>query len=123
MVPWQRIAARKGKMRFLGMLGLALPLLAAAAGPASAQAVPPLGQWASAKGNVLVVNDDATCTYQTPQVRAQGSCSWHGVGPADGILVIDNPVTGQQALPHMDVSIHWINRGRITVLGEPFQRR
>ena len=110
-------------MRFPGMLGLALPLCAAAAGTASAQAVPPLGQWASAKGNVLVVNDDATCTYQTPQVRAQGSCSWHGVGPADGILVIDNPVTGQQALPHMDVSIHWINRERITVLGEPFQRR
>ena len=108
-------------MRFLRMFALAVPLMAAATGPASAQAIPPLGRWASAKGNVLVVNDDATCTYQTPQLRVQGSCSWHGSGVADGILVIDNPTAGQAA-PRVDVSIHWINRERILVLGEPFQR-
>ncbi len=122
MVSLQPVREWKGEMRFLRMFALALPFVAAAAGSASAQAVPPLGRWASAKGNVLVVNDDATCTYQTSQLRAQGSCSWHGAGPADGILVIDNPAPGQ-APPHMDVSIHWINRERILVLGEPFQRK
>ena len=121
-VTLQPVDKRKREMRFLIMPGLAVPLFVAVAGAAFAQAVPPIGRWASAKGNVLVVNDDATCTYQTSEVRAQGSCSWHGVGPADGILVIDNSAAGR-ALPRMDVSIHWINRERIVVLAEPFQRR
>jgi hypothetical protein len=109
-------------MRFLRMFGLALPLMAAATGPAFAQAVPPLGRWASQTGNVLVVNDDATCAYQTPQLRVQGGCSWHGAGAADGVLVIDYAGSGQSP-QRIDVSIHWINRQRITVLGEQFQRR
>ena len=109
-------------MRLLSVFALALTLLPLAARPAAAQAVPPLGQWASAAGNVLVVNDDATCAYQTSQLRIQGTCSWRGSSPTDGVLFIDYAAANQQ-LRHMDVSIHWINRGRILVLGEPFQLR
>jgi hypothetical protein len=104
------------------MVTLVLPLLPLPAGQAVAQAVPPIGQWASAAGNVLAVNDDATCAYLTAQLRAQGTCSWHGVGPADGILIIDSGAA-TSGPRQMDVSIHWINRARILVLGEPFQRR
>jgi hypothetical protein len=109
-------------MRFLSILALALSLLPVVAQPAAAQAVPPLGRWASAAGNVLVVNDDATCAYQTAQLRVQGNCSWRGSSPTDGILFIDAAAASQQ-LRQMDVSVHWINRERILVLGEPFQRR
>ena len=109
-------------MRLLSVFALVLPLLPLATEPAAAQAVPPIGRWASAAGNVLVVNDDATCAYLTAQLRVQGGCSWHVSGPADGVLVIDYAAATQQ-LRQMDVSIHWINRGRILVLGEPFQQR
>jgi hypothetical protein len=108
-------------MRLLIVLSLALPLSPLVAQPAAAQAVPPLGRWASAAGNVLVVNDDATCAYLTAQMRVQGSCSWRGASPTDGVLFIDYAVASQQTR-QMDVSIHWINRQRILVLGEPFQR-
>ena len=109
-------------MRLLRFLALGAALLPLAVQPAAAQAVPPIGHWASAAGNALVVNDDATCGYMTSQLRVQGNCSWHGSGPADGVLVIDF-TNANQALQQMFVSIHWINYGRILVLGEAFQRR
>ncbi len=114
---------REEKMRFLSILALALSLLPVVAQPAAAQAVPPLGRWASAAGNVLVVNDDATCAYQTAQLRVQGNCSWRGSSPTDGFCSLDALRQASQQLRQMDVSVHWINRERILVLGEPFQRR
>jgi hypothetical protein len=108
-------------MRLLSMAALALPLLTLVSSRAVAQAPPPIGRWASAAGNVLVVNDNATCTYLTAQLRVQGNCSWRAGGPADGILIIDY-VAAASALRQMDVSIHWLNYGHILVLGEPFQR-
>ena len=108
-------------MRLLSVFVLGVSLLPLATRAAAAQAVPPLGQWASAAGNVLVVNDNATCAYMTTQLRIQGNCSWHGTSPTDGVLFIDYAAANQQ-LQQMDVSIHWINRGKILVLGEPFQQ-
>jgi hypothetical protein len=96
-----------------------LPLLDAAA---AAAAPPPLGRWASAGGNVLVVNDDATCAYQTPTLKVQGTCSWQA-GQSDGILYIEYQSTPQSPPQRMDVHVRWIDRANIVVLGESFRRR
>jgi hypothetical protein len=107
-------------MQFPRRLVFALVLLTSTA--AAAAAPPPLGRWASASGNVLVVNDDATCAYLTPTLHVQGSCFWQA-GQSDGILYIDYQSTPQSPPQRMDVSVRWINWTNIVVLGERFARR
>ena len=92
--------------------------LLAGAGSLAAAQPPPLGQWTSPAGNVLIVQDNATCLYITKTLRAQGSCSWKP-GPPEGILTI--VYQAQNRLQRLDVSVRWVRPDRIVVLGEPFQ--
>jgi hypothetical protein len=110
-------------MKLLRVLAPALLLLGWAAAPASAGA-PPIGAWVSARGAVLNVSDQATCTFIVPTARAEGDCKWRE-NATGGILLIQYQATTPTGTPRMEVlylDIRWIDQTAITVLGELFRR-
>ena len=99
-------------------------LLILAAGAARAQAPPPIGTWASNSGGMLVVSGNATCAYVMPSARVQGSCEWMA-NATGGVLTIHylTPTATQTFRNPLYFNISWINRGTISIWGEPFYRR
>ncbi len=102
--------------RRLAFLAIVLALTAL---PASAQAPPPFGHWATAQHvEELVVLQSGTCGFFFKrQVRVSGRCSWNP-SSRGGILTITYPMPLEPG--HVRYNIVWVNRTTITVWGDVF---
>ena len=98
-------------------------MLLSGAGPAHAQAAPPIGFWVTQDGGErLLITAGGECSLAdgNGRITTSGSCSWNSTSRG-GILTIMSNQLYRPAPIYFNVV--WVNQGVITVQGDVFYRR